>query len=82
MRAYVLSRVCLSSIPWTVTHQAPIHGILQAGILEQVAIPTAGHLPNPGIGLTFPTSPALQVDSKPLSHLESPLREIHNNKRL
>ena len=72
----MFSRVCLSATPWTVAHQAPVHGILQAGILERVTIPTPGHLPYPGIELTFPTSPALQVDSKPLSHLESPLRDI------
>ena len=38
-----------------------VHGILQARILEWVAIPP-GHLPNPGIK---PRSPALQVDSLP-----------------
>ena len=37
-------------------------GILQARILEWVAFPTPGGLPDPGIG---PTSPALQVDSLP-----------------
>ena len=37
-----------------------IHGILQARILEWVAIPSLGGLPNPGIE---PRSPALQVDS-------------------
>ena len=33
-----LSCVWLSAIPWTVAHQAPVHGILQARILEWVAI--------------------------------------------
>ena len=37
-----------------------IHGILQARILEWVAFPSLGHLPNPGIE---PRSPALQVNS-------------------
>ena len=32
-----------------------VHGILQAGILESVAISSPGDLPGPGIG---PTSPA------------------------
>jgi len=35
-------------------------GILQAGILEWVAMPSPGDLPNPGIK---PRSLALQVDS-------------------
>ena len=42
-----------------------VHGILhefQARILEWVAIPFSGDLPNPGIE---PTSPILQVDSLP-----------------
>ena len=39
-----------------------VHGILQARILEWVAIPSPGDLPNPGIE---PRSPALQVDSLP-----------------
>ena len=37
-----------------------IHGILQAGIQEWVAIPAPGHLPHPGIE---PRSPVLQADS-------------------
>ena len=36
-----------------------VHGILQARILKGVAIPPKGDLPNPGIELTFPMSPAL-----------------------
>ena len=39
-----------------------VHGILQARILEWVAFPSPGDLPNPGIE---PRSPALQVDSLP-----------------
>ena len=37
-------------------------GILQARILEWVAFPSPGDLPNPGIE---PRSPALHVDSLP-----------------
>ena len=37
-----------------------VHGILQARILEWVAIPFLGELPDPGMG---PGSPALQEDS-------------------
>jgi len=39
-----------------------VHGILQARILEWVAIPSLGNLPNPGIE---PRSAAFQVDSLP-----------------
>ena len=41
-----------------------VHGILQARILEWVAISFFGDLPNPGINSE---SPALQSDSLPLS---------------
>ena len=40
-----------------------VHGILQARILEGVAIPTPGDLPNPGIEPMSFVSPAL-----PLTH--------------
>ena len=39
-----------------------VHGIIQASILEWVAFPSPGDLPNPGIELRSPT---LQVDSLP-----------------
>ena len=39
-----------------------VHGILQARILEWVAVPPPGDRPNPGIE---PRSPALQADSLP-----------------
>ena len=39
-----------------------VHGFLQARILEWVAVPFSGDLPNPG---TEPRSPTLQVDSLP-----------------
>ena len=43
-----------------------VHGILQARILEWVAMPSSRSLPDPGIE---PRSLALQADSLPLSHL-------------
>ena len=46
--------------PWTSTSQAPLRGIFQVRILEWVAFPSPGDLPNPGIELR---SPALQADS-------------------
>ena len=49
--------------PWAVAHQDPLSmGILQARILEWVAMPFSRGLPNPGIK---PRSPTLQADSLP-----------------
>ena len=49
--------------PWTVAHQAPLStGILQARILEWVAMPSSRDLPNRGIK---PRSLTLQADSLP-----------------
>ena len=46
---------------WTVAHQAPLSmAILQARILEWVAMPSPGDLPDPG---TEPRSPTLQADA-------------------
>ena len=42
------------------SHGSRVHGILQKGILEWVAFPSPGDLPNLGIELR---SPGLQVDS-------------------
>ena len=62
-RVKSLSRVRLFVTPWTVALQAPLSmGILQARILEWVAMPPPGHLPDPGIG---PGSPTLQADALP-----------------
>ena len=52
-----------------------VHGILQAGILEWVAMPSSrGNLPDPGIEPVSPESPALQADSLLWSHQGSPIR--------
>ena len=45
-----------------------VHGILQARILEWVAISSSQDLPDPGKEYAPPTSPALQEDSLLLSH--------------
>ena len=57
-----LSRVWLLRPHGRSLPSSSIHGILQARILESVAIPSVGDLPNPGIG---PRSPAFQADSLP-----------------
>ena len=59
--------------PWAVARQAPLSmGILQARILEWVAMPPLGDPPNSGIEPTFPASLAWQADSLPLSHWRNP----------
>ena len=61
--AYLLSPVQLCVTPWAVAHQAPLSmGVLQARILECVAMPSSGDHPNPRIELR---SSALQADSLP-----------------
>ena len=45
-----------------------VHGILQAGLLECVIMPSF-HLSNPGIKAISPETPALQADSFLLSYL-------------
>ena len=63
VRAKSLSHVRLFATPWTVARQVPLSmGILQARILEWVAISFPRDLPDPGIK---PGSPALQADSLP-----------------
>ena len=61
--------------PWTVAHQAPLSmGILQARILEWVAMPSSRALPNPGIE---PRSPTLLADSLPVEPPGKSLLVIH-----
>ena len=59
----LVSHVQLFVTPWTVARQAPLSmGIIQARILEWVAVPSSRGLPNP---VMEPRSPALQEDSLP-----------------
>ena len=51
-----------------------VHGILQARVLERVAIPSSRDLPNPDIEPVSPASPALQEDSLLPSHWGSRCR--------
>ena len=53
-----------------VTLDYTVHGILQARILEWVAFPSPGDLPNPGIK---PWSPTWQVDSLPAEPQGKPI---------
>ena len=64
MPAWSLSHVQLFVILWTVAYlqDSSVQGILQARILEWVAIPFSRNLPGPGIE---PGSPTLQADYIP-----------------
>ena len=63
--------VCLFATLWTVAHQAPLSvGILQARILEWVALPSPGGSSQPRIEARCP---ALQVDSSPSEPPGKPL---------
>ena len=42
---------------------SPVHGLLQAGILEWVAMPSSRDLPDPGIKPPFSAALALQAGS-------------------
>ena len=44
---------------WTIARQAPVHGTLEARLLQWVACPSPGDLPNPGTKPTSLTSLAL-----------------------
>ena len=61
-----------SATPWTVAHQVPLHGILQARILEWVAISFSKGYSSPR---DQTASPVLQADALPVSHLGNPTRE-------
>ena len=67
IRAQSHSRALPSVTPWTVTHQAPPSmGFPRQEYWSGSPIPSPRDLPNSGMD---PESPALQVDSLPLSHL-------------
>ena len=53
-----------------------VHGIFpRQEYWHGLPFPSPGDLPDPGIELMSPVSPALQVDSLLLSHWGSPYRE-------
>ena len=57
---------------------SPVHGFLQAKILEWVAVPSSRGSSHPGIEPMSPGSPALQPNSLLLSHGESPTHSSGN----
>ena len=60
--------------------RSSIYDILQARILESVAMPSSRDLPNTGVEPTSPASPALQADSLLLSHRGSPRERVEGSK--
>ena len=72
MLSYSILSDCAT--PWTVRSlpDSSVHWILQARILECVAIPFSGDLSDPGIE---PESPALQADFYQLNYQGSPMQE-------
>ena len=61
----------LSATPWTVAHWASLAmGFPRQECWSGLPFLSPGDLPNPGIK---PTSPTLQADALPLSHLEARL---------
>ena len=67
----IVSEVKVTQSCWTLCDPMDytVHGILQARILEWVAVPFSRDLPNPGIK---PRSPALQADSLPAESQRKP----------
>ena len=64
--ACVLSHVQLFVTPWTVAYQASLTmGFPRQEYWSGLSFPSPGDLPDPGIKLMPPVSPALQVDSLP-----------------
>ena len=63
------SCVQLFVTPWTVARQVPLSMELSSQEhWSGLSFPSPGDLPNPGIEPISPASPALQVNSLPLSH--------------
>ena len=62
--------VLLFANPWTVAHQAPLSmGFFRQKYWSGLPFLSPGVLPDPGIELTSPASPALQADSLPTEPL-------------
>ena len=71
----MLCCILLFATLWTIAHHAPLSmGFFQTGMLEWIAVPPPGDLPDPGIE---PASPSLQADplsaepaGKPIKHMK------------
>ena len=68
-----IAHVQLFATLWTVAHQAPLSmEFFRQEYWSGLPFPPPGDLPDPEIKPISPASPALQVDSLPMSHLWSP----------
>ena len=60
---------CFFATLWTVAHQAPLSmGFSRKEYWSGLLCPPAGDLSDSGIKPAIPATPALQVDSLPVSH--------------
>ena len=67
------SRVRLCASLWTGACQVPLSmGLARQEYCNRLPCPLPGDLPHPGVEPVSPASPALQVDSLPLSHRAFP----------
>ena len=65
-----------SATPWTVAHQAPLcMGFFRQEHWSGLPFASPGDLPNSGIKLTYPVSPALEADSSPAEPSGKPTRK-------
>ena len=81
MRVFYIavSKKSLFATPWTVVLQAPLSmGLSRQEYWSGLSFPTPGDLSDPGIEPTSLVSPALQVDSLPLSHWGSSKKPLIN----
>ena len=63
VRAHSLSHVLLFATPRTIAPPGlSVHGILQAGIQDELPCPPPGGLPNPGIEPESPVSPCIELN--------------------
>ena len=70
----LVAQLCpaLCNTTWNVTHQAPLSmGFSREEYWSGLSCPSPEDLRDPGIEPASPVSPALQVDSLPLSHQRS-----------
>ena len=75
----LVAQLCLFVTPWTVAHQPPLSmQFSRKEYCNGLPFPSPGDLLYPGIK---PGSPALQVDSLPLSHQGSPSNSMEWNQK-
>ena len=67
------SHIQLFGTPWTVAHSAPLSmGFCRQAYWSGLLFPSPADIPDPGMEPKSPASPALPVNSSPLTHLGSP----------